>query len=146
MVSPGVGEDFLARRSVFFSENGRFSKTKSPKIDRKVPYQPSRQGPYPGSYSKNRIFGPKSKVRCAGPARPPTRQEGPTPGWAEINYPSVINQLPARASPPLFITEATSTVGSALLGSARGLYLARHLCFIKIYFSAVLLEKRCKCG
>ena len=56
-------------------------------------------------------------VRCASPARPTHPPRGqhsaagccPPPRWAETNYPSVINQLPARASPFLFMTEATST-------------------------------------
>ena len=57
-------------------------------------------------------------MRCASPARPTHLPRGqhpaagccPPPRWAETNYPSVINQLPARASPFQFMTEATSMV------------------------------------
>ena len=59
---------------------------------------------------------PGGWVRCAGPACPTHRPRGqhpaagccPPPRWAETNYPSVINQLLARVSPFLSMTEATS--------------------------------------
>ena len=54
-------------RVFFFNENGRYSEAKSWKIDPKVANRPSCRGLQtghwrnPGSYSKKRIFGPKSE-------------------------------------------------------------------------------------
>ena len=73
-----------------------------------MPHSPTRRDPsLPGRW-----------VRCASPAQPTHPPRGqhpaagccPPPRWAETNYPSVINQLPARESPFLFMTEATSMV------------------------------------
>ena len=62
-------------------------------------------------------------VICAWPARPtyppggthPSEGWCPPPQWAETNCPSVINQLPARASPLLFMTEATSMTRTSII-------------------------------
>ena len=72
----------------------------------RAPHPPTRRDSCP----------PGRRVRCASPAHPTHPPGGqhhaagccPPPRWAETNYPSVINQLPARASPFLFMTEATS--------------------------------------
>ena len=90
----------------------RYSRLRSHHKDWKkysrAPHPPTRRDPsLPGRW-----------VRCASPAQPTHPPRGqhpaagccPPPRWAETNYPSVINQLPARASPFLFMTEATSMV------------------------------------
>ena len=76
----------------------------------------------------NLILDPGGWVRCGGPSRPTHLPGGqhlsegccPPHKWAETNYPSVINQLPARASPFLSMTEATSIPHPPMKGLHRG--------------------------